>query len=125
MRILFALPGLHRVRRGAEVAFESIAQHLALGGGHEVTLFGSGRESPPRAYRFQRVPAVARSRFVRWPKAPLLRHEETYEAGDAYYAPPGHLPTLYAGSQVVEFSPTTELQQTMAVVEKNMASAGE
>ena len=58
MRILFALPGLHRVRRGAEVAFESIAQHLALGGGHEVTLFGSGRESPPRAYRFQRVPAV-------------------------------------------------------------------
>jgi hypothetical protein len=49
--------------------------------------------------------------------------EETYEAGDAYYAPPGHLPTLYAGSQVVEFSPTTELQQTMSVVEQNMAAA--
>ena len=32
--------------------------------------------------------------------------EEAYEAGDAYYAPPGHLPTLYAGSEVVEFSPT-------------------
>ena len=30
---------------------------------------------------------------------------------------------LYAGSQVVEFSATTELQQTMAVVEKNMAAA--
>ena len=52
------------------------------------------------------------------------RREEIYEAGDAYYAPPGHTPTLYAGSQVVEFSPTTELQQTMAVVEKNMARAG-
>ena len=38
-------------------------------------------------------------------------HEEIYEAGDAYYAPPGHLPTLYAGSQVVEFSPTTELSR--------------
>jgi hypothetical protein len=50
--------------------------------------------------------------------------EETYEAGDAYYAPPGHLPTLYAGSEVVEFSPTAELQQTMAVVEKNMEAAG-
>ena len=23
--------------------------------------------------------------------------EEVHEAGDAYYAPPGHLPTLYAG----------------------------
>jgi EutQ-like cupin domain len=50
--------------------------------------------------------------------------EETYEAGDAYYAPPGHVPTLYAGTEVVEFSPTAELQQTMAVVERNMAAAG-
>ena len=51
-------------------------------------------------------------------------NEETYEAGDAYYAPPGHTPKLYAGSQVVEFSPSRELQQTMEVVEKNMAAAG-
>ena len=51
-------------------------------------------------------------------------HEETYEAGDAYYAPPGHTPKLHAGSQVVEFSPSGELQQTMEVVEKNMAAAG-
>lgn len=47
--------------------------------------------------------------------------EEIYEAGDAYYAPAGHLPTLYAGSRVVEFSPTAELQQTLAVVERNLA----
>ena len=51
-------------------------------------------------------------------------HEETYEAGDAYYAPPGHLPYLYAGSEVVEFSPSTELQKTLEVVERNMAAAG-
>ena len=51
-------------------------------------------------------------------------HAETYEAGDAYYAPPGHTPMLHAGSQVVEFSPSRELQQTMEVVEKNMAAAG-
>lgn len=49
--------------------------------------------------------------------------EEVYEAGDAYYAPPGHLPYLYAGSEVVEFSPSAELQETMAVVERNMAAA--
>jgi len=43
------------------------------------------------------------------------------EAGEAYYVPPGHLPYLYAGTEVIEFSPTHELQQTMAVIEKNLA----
>jgi hypothetical protein len=51
-------------------------------------------------------------------------HEETYEAGDAYYAPPGHLPYLYAGSRIVEFHPTAELQKTIEVIERNMAAAG-
>jgi len=46
--------------------------------------------------------------------------EETYEAGEAYHAPPGHTPTLYAGAEVVEFSPTAELQQTMEIVGRNM-----
>jgi hypothetical protein len=49
--------------------------------------------------------------------------EETYETGDAYYAPPGHTPVLYKGSQIVEFSPTDELNQTMEVVTKNMEGA--
>jgi hypothetical protein len=49
-------------------------------------------------------------------------HEEVYEAGDAYYAPAGHLPYLYAGSEVVEFSPTAELRQTFEVVERNMTT---
>lgn len=43
------------------------------------------------------------------------------QAGEAYYVPPGHLPYLYAGTEVVEFSPTKQLQETLAVVEKNMA----
>jgi len=50
--------------------------------------------------------------------------EETFEAGDAYYAPPGHTPVLYAGTEIVEFSPTPELQQTLEVVTKNMEAAG-
>ena len=49
--------------------------------------------------------------------------EETFEGGDAYYAPPGHTPTLYAGTELVEFSPTKELNQTMEVVTKNMEKA--
>jgi hypothetical protein len=55
----------------------------------------------------------------RWPD-----HAETYVAGDAYYAPPGHLPLLTAGTSVVEFSPTADLEATMAVVQRNLAGSG-
>jgi hypothetical protein len=50
-------------------------------------------------------------------------HEETYETGEAYHAPPGHTPTLYAGTEIVEFSPTQELQETMEVVQRNIEAA--
>jgi hypothetical protein len=49
-------------------------------------------------------------------------HEEVYEAGDAYYAPPGHIPVIDSGSEIVEFSPTGPYQETMAVVAKNLAA---
>jgi lactate dehydrogenase-like 2-hydroxyacid dehydrogenase len=50
---------------------------------------------------------------------------ETYSAGDAYYAPPGHTPVLSEDSEVVEFSPTEALGATMAVVQANLAAAAE
>lgn len=50
--------------------------------------------------------------------------EETYVDGDAYYAPPGHLPLVTAGTTIVEFSPSAELEATMAVVQKNLAGLG-
>jgi hypothetical protein len=46
--------------------------------------------------------------------------EEVFEGGDAYYVGPGHTPVLYAGTEVVEFSPTDELGHTMKVVASNM-----
>ena len=49
--------------------------------------------------------------------------EEVYESGEAYHAPPGHTPTLYAGTQIVEFSPTGPLQQTMEIVSRNVEAA--
>ena len=49
-------------------------------------------------------------------------HEETFRAGDAYHAAPGHLPLVFAGTEVVEFSPTGQLQATMAVLGANMAA---
>ena len=48
--------------------------------------------------------------------------EETYEAGDAYYAPPGHIPVVTAGTEVIEFSPTEEYGRTMEVLAKNLAA---
>jgi hypothetical protein len=50
--------------------------------------------------------------------------EETYEAGDAYYVPPGHTPVHYAGAEIVEFSPTEVLGETIPVVMSNLQAAG-
>jgi hypothetical protein len=54
----------------------------------------------------------------------FANREETYEAGDAYYAPPGHTPVMFDGTEVVEFSDTAELARTMEVVSRNMGLAG-
>jgi hypothetical protein len=48
--------------------------------------------------------------------------EEVFNAGDAYYAPPGHTPLIADGTEYVEFSPADLLQQTIEVVERNMAA---
>jgi hypothetical protein len=48
--------------------------------------------------------------------------DEVYEAGDAYYAPPGHIPVATAGTEVVEFSPTEDYGRTMEVVGRNLAA---
>ena len=47
--------------------------------------------------------------------------EESFEAGDAFYTPPGHVPVKHEpGSEVVMFSPAEELHKTEAVMMKNM-----
>jgi glycosyltransferase involved in cell wall biosynthesis len=78
-RVLFCLPGLHRVNRGAEVAFESTAHELARSGGFDVTLLGSGAPRAERAYRYLAAPCVPRERFERWPSLPVLRSDCHYE----------------------------------------------
>jgi hypothetical protein len=51
--------------------------------------------------------------------------KETYTAGDAYYAEPGHVPVVTAGTEIVEFSPTEAYRQTQAHVAANMAALAE
>jgi hypothetical protein len=45
--------------------------------------------------------------------------DEVYEAGDAFYHPPGHVPTVEAGTEIVQFSPTAELKATEEVMARN------
>ena len=42
--------------------------------------------------------------------------------GEAYYVGPGHTPEFFPDTEIVEFSPTKELNETMEVVTKNMES---
>ena len=49
-------------------------------------------------------------------------HDEVYETGDAYYAPPGHVPVVSAGTEIVEFSPAEEYGRTMEVLARNLAA---
>src|SRR4051794_9825428 len=51
-------------------------------------------------------------------------HEETVQAGEAFYLPPGHVPVGNApNSVVVQFSPTDELRRTEKVLFENLQSS--
>jgi hypothetical protein len=49
--------------------------------------------------------------------------EESYEAGDAFYMPPGHTPAADAGAEFVMFSPADLLAETEAAIAKGMQEA--
>jgi glycosyltransferase involved in cell wall biosynthesis len=78
MKVLFALPGLHRYNRGAETAFISIAKELAKAG-DSVTLIGSGDPHLVAPYRFLHAHSVAREAFESFPAMPPFRSEYIYE----------------------------------------------
>ncbi len=79
VRVAFVLQGLHRVTRGAEVAFESVANELAAIPGFDVTLIGSGQSRPGQRYRYIHSPCTPREKFERWPKFPPFRSEYIWE----------------------------------------------
>lgn len=78
MRILIALPGIHRYDRGAEIAFIAVARELVKSG-DEVTLIGSGEARDGAPYRYLRAASVRREHFERFPSLPILRNEYCYE----------------------------------------------
>jgi len=50
-------------------------------------------------------------------------HDETVETGETYLARPGHRPLLFAGTELVEFTKQSELDQTVAVISQNLGAA--
>jgi hypothetical protein len=47
-------------------------------------------------------------------------HEEVYEAGDAFYMPPGHIPAAVVGTEIIQFSPSDQLQEVEAAMARQM-----
>lgn len=59
-------------------------------------------------------------------KGKLVYHyadgDDVVTTGEAYFAKPGHTPEIFEGTEVVEFSPTSDLKKTMEVVTKNLGA---
>jgi ethanolamine utilization protein EutQ (cupin superfamily) len=49
-------------------------------------------------------------------------HEEVFEAGDAFFMPPGHVPSGTAGTEFVQFSPADALRVSEEQMGRNMAA---
>jgi glycosyltransferase involved in cell wall biosynthesis len=88
LRILFSLPGLHRVNRGAEVVLEEVATHAAQDPNFEVTLFGSGPPRPNQPYHYKKLKGLPRELFEKFPKLPYVRDHYMWEEL-------AHAPSLY------------------------------
>jgi len=55
--------------------------------------------------------------IVRYPD-----REETVEAGEAFYMPPGHAPEAEEDTELIQFSPTDQLAETEAAIASAMQS---
>lgn len=122
------MPSANRISTPIEIDEQEIAGRYASLGDYTVSFETFKQDADPARY-FVGLPddrcpcphwgVVTDGQLTfRW-----ADHEETYVAGDAYYAPPGHLPLVTAGTSVVEFSPAADLEQMMAVVGANLAAA--
>lgn len=79
LRVCFALPGLHRVNRGAEAVLEEVAQRAAANHGIDVTLIGSGQPREGQPYRFIKGRCIRREFFEKYPKIPYARDHYAWE----------------------------------------------
>jgi hypothetical protein len=124
------MPNVSKETASEKIAFEGLEVRLEnLDGGYSVCFESHGADAD-LADLFRGLPDD-RAQLPRWGYViegklgfRFADREETYEAGDAYYVAPGHTPVHYAGAEIVEFSPTETLGETIPVVMKNLEAAG-
>ena len=124
------MPNVSRETASERIALEGLDVRLEhLDGGYSVC-FESHTADADLADLFRGLPDD-RAQLPRWGYVitgkvgfRFADREETYEEGDAYYVPPGHTPVHYAGAEIVEFSPTEILGETIPVVMRNLQAAG-
>jgi hypothetical protein len=123
------MPKVSKETASETIALEGLEVQLEhLAGGYSVC-FESHTADADLAELFRGLPDD-RSQLPRWGYViegkvafRFADREETYEAGDAYYVPPGHTPMHFAGAEIVEFSPTKSLGETIEVVLENLRAA--
>jgi hypothetical protein len=124
-----AMPKVSKESAAEHVEFEGVDIQLEhLEGGYSVC-FESHMADGDLAELFRGLPDD-RAQLPRWGYVIDGRigfrfpdREETYAAGDAYYVPPGHTPVHYAGTEIVEFTPTEVLAETIPVVMRNLQAS--
>jgi hypothetical protein len=124
------MPSVSRDTAPTKVTWEGVhIDHANLKGGYAVC-FERHSADADLAPLFRGLPGD-RAQLPRWGYVidgrigfRFADREETYEAGEAYYVAPGHTPAYYAGTEIVEFSPTEILDQTIPVVLSNLADNG-
>ncbi len=123
------MPSVSRDTASEHVSFEGVEVRLEhLDGGYSVC-FESHTADAALAELFRGLPDD-RAQLPRWGYViagqvgfRFADREETYGAGEAYYVPPGHTPVHHAGAEIVEFSPTEILGETIPVVLGNLHAA--
>ena len=124
------MPSVSRNTAATKVTWEGVdIDHADLEGGYAVC-FEQHSADADLAPLFRGLPGD-QAQLPRWGYVvkgkvcfALSDREETFEAGDAYYVPPGHIPRHYAGTEIVEFSPTDVLKETVKVVMSNLQRIG-
>ena len=124
------MPSVSRDTATTRVMWEGVdIEHADLEGGYSVC-FETHTADADLAPLFRGLPE-GRAQLPRWGYViegkigfRFADREETYEAGDAYYVAPGHTPVYHAGTEIVEFSPTEILSETIPVVLGNLEAGG-
>ena len=124
------MPKVSKQTATETVAMDGLEVHLENFEGGYTVCFESHSADVDLAPIFRGLPDD-RCQFPRWGYVVQGRmgfrfadRVETYEAGDAYYVPPGHTPIHYAGTEIVEFSPTDQLDEAIGVAMGYLSAHG-